>query len=87
MKSAAEAFLQAATHAPQPMHCAASIAARRSPSAIENGVAVRRAADVHRRVAAGLDDAVERAAIDDEVLDDGERLGAPRLERDACRRP
>ena len=32
---------------------------------------VLRAADVDRRVAAGLDDAVERAAIDDQVLDDG----------------
>ena len=28
--------------------------------------------DVHRRVAAGLDDPVERAAIDDQVLDDRE---------------
>ena len=47
-----------------------------------DGVAVRRAADVDRDVAAGRDDAVERAAIDDEVLDDRERLGAPRLDRD-----
>ena len=39
-----------------------------------------RAADVDRRVAASLDDAVEGAAIDDQVLDEREGFGAPRLE-------
>ena len=33
------------------------------------------------------DDAVEGAAVDDQVLDDREGLGAPRLDRDARRRP
>ena len=33
-------------------------------------------------VAAGGDDAIERAAIDDQILDDREGPGAPRLDRD-----
>src|SRR5690625_5156124 len=33
-------------------------------------------------VAPGLDDPVERAAVDDEVFEDGERLGSPRLDVD-----
>ena len=41
-----------------------------------------RAADVDRDVAAGRDDPVERAAIDDQILDDGKGLGPPRLDRD-----
>src|SRR5659263_2461 len=45
-------------------------------------VGVRGGARVHRDVAAGLDDAVERAAVHHEVLDDREGLGAPRLHRD-----
>ena len=40
----------------------------------QDGVAVLRAADVNRGVAAGLDDPVERASVDDEVLD---RAGTP----------
>src|SRR5215211_3820719 len=47
----------------------------------QDAVRVRRAADVDRRIAAGLDDAVQRAAVDDEILDDREGPGAPRLER------
>ena len=45
-------------------------------------VGVRRAAGVHRHVAAGRDDAVEGRPIDDQVLDDGEAPGAERLDRD-----
>ena len=37
---------------------------------------------VRTDVAAGLDDPVERRPIDDQVLDDRERLGSPRLERE-----
>ena len=69
------------------MQAAESIACLDGLLGDEDGVAVLRAADVDRRVAAGLDDPVERAAIDDQILDQREGLGPPRLERDACRRP
>ena len=79
--SIADAFLHAATHAPQPMHAAASMA---SSASLRNRkrVRVRRAAGVHRNKAARLDDAVERAAIHHQILDDRKRLRAPRLDRD-----
>src|SRR4051812_31634573 len=41
-----------------------------------------RAAGVDGDVAAGLDDLVQTAAVDDQVLDYGERLRAPRLDPD-----
>src|SRR4029077_16516332 len=41
-----------------------------------------RPAVVDRGVAARLDDAVERAAIDDEILDERKRARAPRLDHD-----
>src|SRR4051812_29748266 len=47
-----------------------------------NGVAIRRAPAVDRHVSAGRDYAVERASIDDEILDDGESPGAPGLDVD-----
>ena len=47
--SIAEAFGHAATHAPQPMHSAASIARSWSDLRDRQGVAVRRAAGVHAR--------------------------------------
>ena len=80
VKSAADAFLHAATHAPQPMQAAASMAFVGDFFGIRNRVAVLRAADVHRGIAAGLDDPVEGASIDDEVLDDREGLRPPGLE-------
>ena len=46
-----------------------------------------RAAGVDGDVAAGLDDLVERTAVDDEVLDDREGARAPRLDADVRRRP
>ena len=82
MNRCADAFLHAATQAPQPMQAAAVHRQVGDVLGDRDRVAVRRAAAVHRDVAAGRDDAVERAAIDDEILDDGERLGAPRLDRD-----
>jgi hypothetical protein len=48
----------------------------------QDGVAVLRAADVDGAIAACGDDAIERAPIDDEILDDGEGLGPPRLDGD-----
>ena len=93
VKSAADAFLHAATQAPQPMHAAASIARSAIVLRDQDRVAVRRAAAVHRRVAAGLDDAVERAAVDDQILDHRERparatarcvIVSPSLKRRMC---
>ena len=46
-----------------------------------DGVAVGGAADRSGDETAGGDDPVERSAVDDEVLDDGERRGPPGLER------
>ena len=92
MKSAAEAFLQAATQAPQPMHCAASIAV--SATSLATGMALASGADpvLTDDVAAGRDDAVEGAAIDDQVLDDGKAVArqgstvivSPSLKRRMC---
>ena len=87
MNRCADAFLHAATQAPQPMQAAESIASSDDVLRDQDRVAVRRAAAVDRDVAAGRDDAIERAAIDDEILDDREGLGAPRLDGDRCRRP
>ena len=65
MNSIAEAFGQAATQAPQPMQVAASKA--RSASCFGTGVEWASGADagVDGDVAAGLDDPVEGAAVDD----------------------
>ena len=82
MNSAAEAFLHDATQAPQPMHWAQSIAGRTPPSATRMALPSGRRADVDRGVAAGLDDAVEGAAIDDQVLEHREGPRAPRLDDD-----
>ena len=81
-KSMAEAFGQAATQAPQPMQAAASMA--RSAFSLGTGKALPSGA---RPVGAETkppdgDDAVEGAAVHDEVLDHGEGLGPPGLERD-----
>ena len=79
----AEAFGQAATQAPQPMQAAASMASVGVLLGHRDRVAVRRAAGGHRDEAAGRDDAVEGAAVDDQVLDHRERRGAPGLDGDA----
>ena len=73
---------QAATQAPQPMHSAAMNA--RSALVLGDGrrVGVGGRTGVGGDVAAGLDDPVERATVDDEVADDREGLGAPRLDGD-----
>ena len=76
VNSCAAPFGHAATHAPQPMHAAASIAASATGFGIGIEVAVGRAAGADADVAARLDDAVERAAVDDEVAD--EREARPR---------
>src|SRR5690606_13533897 len=47
-----------------------------------DGVGVGRGAGVHRDIAARRDDAVEGAAVDDQVLDDGKRVGPERLDGD-----
>src|SRR5688572_14666638 len=47
-----------------------------------NSVSVRCAAGRNRDVTAGRDDAVERTAVDDKILDDRKGFGAPRLDRD-----
>ena len=62
------------------MHAAASIA--RSASCFADGdvVAVRRAAGRNGDEATRRDDAVERAAVHDQILDHREGLGAPRLQ-------
>ena len=75
-KSMAEAFLHAATQAPQPMHAAASMAV--SASVFGNGqrVGVGRAAGVDGDESARLDDAVEGAAVGHQILQD--RKGAGR---------
>jgi len=48
----------------------------------ESRVGVRRRPALHADVTASAHDALERLAIDDEVLDDRERLRAPRLDPD-----
>ena len=77
-KSMAEALGQAATQAPQPMQAAASMA--RSAFSLGIGMALPSGAPPvgGRDEAAGRDDAVEGAAVDDEVLD---RPGRPRRAR------
>src|SRR5262245_30508616 len=47
-----------------------------------NGVGVGCASGVDRNEAAGMDDAVERGAVSNQVSENRERLGAPRLNRD-----
>jgi hypothetical protein len=73
----ADALGQTAMQAPQPMHDAASI--ERSAASFWTGIAFTGA---DRNVASGLDDPVQRRPIDNQVTDDGERLGAPRLDPD-----
>ena len=82
VNSIGEALGQAATQAPQPMQAAASNAS--SASFLGTGMALASGAApvLTRDVAAGLDDAVEGAAVDDEVLDHREGRGAPRLDDD-----
>ena len=64
------------------MHAAASIAASAAVFGHRNGVGIGRAARVDGDETAGLDDAVERAAVDDQVFDERKRLGAPGLDGD-----
>ena len=73
VNSDAEPFGHAATHAPQPMHAAASIAP--SASCFGTGIALASGAPPVGAAdeAAGRDDPVERAAVHDQVLDHRER--------------
>src|SRR4029079_14067519 len=48
----------------------------------QDRVAVLRSAELPRGVPARRDDAVERAAVHDQILHDWKRLGAPRLDDD-----
>ncbi len=73
VNSIAEPFGHAATQAPQPMQVAASNAWSASSFGTGEVVGLGRRAGRRGDEAAGLDDAVERAAVDDEVLDDRER--------------
>ncbi len=83
VKSIAELFGQPATQAPQPMHSAASMAYSASGLRNQNGITVGNPAGVAGGIAAGLDDRVEGTAINDQVLDDREGTGSPRLDEDA----
>ena len=47
-----------------------------------DGVGIGSGADVHRDIAAGAHDPIERRAIDDEILHDGEGRRPPRFDRD-----
>ncbi len=76
----AEALGQAATQAPQPMQAAASMASSASTLGMAMALASGAAPVGDRDEAAGLHDAVEGAAVHDEVADHVEGLGAPRLE-------
>ena len=82
VKSWAALFGHAATHAPQPMHAAASIAA----SATSFGTRIRLASGAlpvgRGDETAGLDDVVERGAIGREVADHGEGGRPPGLDSD-----
>ena len=82
VKSDADAFGHAATHAPQPMQAAASIAVVGTLLGNEDRVGILRAAGRRGDESAGLDDPVERAAIDDEILDHRKRARPPRLDVD-----
>ena len=62
VNSWAAPFGQAATHAPQPMHAAASNAASATSFGTGMMLASGAAPVLTRDVAAGLDDAVERAS-------------------------
>ena len=76
VNSMAEAFGQAATQAPQPMQAAASMA--RSASALGTGIALPSGAlpvGTEMKPPAG-DDAVEGAAVDDQVLEHREGASA-----------
>ena len=72
VNSIAEPFGQAATQAPQPMQAAASNAGVGVLLRHRDGVRVGRRAGRRGDEAAGLDDPVERGAVDDQVLDDRE---------------
>lgn len=82
VKSDVDAFGHAATQAPQPMQAAPYIAWSTRDLTDQYVVRIGRAASVHVDIAAGLHDAVERAAVDHQVLDDREGVGAPRLDQD-----
>ena len=82
-KSIAEAFWQAATQAPQPMHAAASMA--RSASCFGMGMRVARPA--RRRCATEMKPPAcwmrsKARAVDDQVLEHGKGAGAERLDDD-----
>ena len=83
---AAEAFLQAATHAPQPMHTASAC----STVFLEIRMAFPSCAPptLIEHVAAGLDNPVEGCGIDNEMLEIRERRGraaAATLQQVSCR--
>jgi hypothetical protein len=80
MKRLALALGHAATQAPQPMHCGGVHGLVGDGLRDGDHVGVGRRARARGDVAARLHDAVEGAAVDHEVLDDGERVGAPRLD-------
>ena len=69
VKSMAAALGQAATHAPQPMHAAASIASFCRLFRNENSIRIRGTASWRADEAASLNDAIESRAINDQVSD------------------
>ena len=81
-KSMAEAFLHAATHAPQPIQAAAFIARSESSCGTRIALASGGVPRVDRNVTPGLDDAVKGRAVDHQIADDGERPRPPRLDHD-----
>ena len=80
MKRAAEAFGHMADTAPQPMHAAASM--ERSAFSLGMSTALPSGAlpVATEMISSGGDDAVERAAVHHQVLNDREGFGAPRFE-------
>ena len=82
VKSWPAPFGQAATQAPQPMHCSGVHRAVRVGFGHRDQVRVGRRAGRRRDVAAGLDDAIERAPVDHEILDQRKAGGAERLDHD-----
>ena len=73
VKSCAAPFGHAATHAPHPMHGGGVHREIGGFLRDEDLVGVTSGAGGGGDVSAGFDDAVERAAVDHEVADDGER--------------
>ena len=83
----ADPFLQVAAQAPQPTQAAASIDSSASACGIGMALRVGHRVGAYRDEASGLQNLVVGRAVHHEVLDDGERRRAPRLDGDRRCRP